>query len=352
MTQTDTPTSSAPGVENFQRIFGALERELGKVMVGQADVIRQTLFCLIIGGHALLEGVPGLGKTVLARSLGQVLDLKFSRIQFTPDMMPADILGTSILVTDATGARSLQFQPGPLFGNLILADEINRATPKTQSALLEAMAEQSISVARTTHRLADPFFVIATQNPLEMEGTYPLPEAQLDRFAMNIIISSPSTEELVRIMDRTTGPQKPALLTLINAQQLAEMKALVRTVAVAGILQRYIARIILATHPDNSEAPPLVKKYVRYGASPRAAQAIMLAARAQALVGGRTFVSADDIRAVTLPCLRHRIITHFDARVDGMDTAAITNDVLTHVDATPEAAAIRTLMPDSAQASI
>lgn len=344
MVEADIPVIPAPGIEDFRRTFAALEHELGKVMVGQSLVIRQTLSCLLIGGHALIEGVPGLGKTVLARALGQVLDLKFSRIQFTPDLMPADILGTSILVTDVTGARSLQFQPGPLFGNLILADEINRASPKTQSALLEAMAEQSISVARTTHKLADPFFVIATQNPLEMEGTYPLPEAQLDRFAMNIIMTAPRMDELVMIMDRTTGPQKPTLLTLVNAGRLAEMKALIRTVMVADVLKRYIARIILATHPDHGQATAMVKKYVRYGASPRAAQCIMLSARVEALINGRAYVSPEDIKAVALPCLRHRIITHFDARVDAIDTAAITNDVLTHVDATPEAAAIKAVL--------
>ena len=259
-------------------------------------------------------------------------------------MLPADILGTSILVTDALGARSLQFQPGPLFGNLILADEINRASPKTQSALLEAMAEQSISIGRTTHHLADPFFVIATQNPLEMEGTYPLPEAQLDRFAMNIIINTPPVEELVQIMDRTTGSTKPALLTIMNAGRLAEMKAMVRAVSVAEILKRYIARMILSTHPDNSHATALVKKYVRYGASPRAAQSLMLSARVQALINGRAYVAPQDITSMALPCLRHRIITHFDARVDGLDTVVIINDLLTHTESIPEAAAIKSLM--------
>jgi MoxR-like ATPase len=343
MTQADAAEIPAPGVEMFQRAFDSLERELGKVMVGQTAVIRQTLTCLLIGGHALIEGVPGVGKTVLARSIGQVLDLKFSRIQFTPDLMPADILGTSILVTDHTGARSLQFQPGPLFGNIILADEINRASPKTQSALLEAMAEQSISVARTTHQLADPFFVIATQNPLEMEGTYPLPEAQLDRFAMNIIMTAPQVDEMVNIMDRTTGPHRPALLTLMNAKGLAEMKALVRTVVVAELFKRYIARMIIATHAHSAGTTELVKKYVRYGASPRAAQAIMLAARVHALINGRAYVSTEDIKAVALPCLRHRLILHFDARVDGVDSAAIIHEVLAQVDPSPEAAATKAL---------
>ena len=344
MAQTDIPDISPAAVTDFQRHFTSLEHELGKVIVGQAEVIRQTLCCLLIGGHALIEGVPGLGKTVLARSMGQVLDLKFSRIQFTPDLMPADILGTSILVSDAMGARSMQFQPGPLFGNVILADEINRASPKTQSALLEAMAEQSISVGRTTHQLSEPFFVIATQNPLEMQGTYPLPEAQLDRFAMNIIIGTPPVDELVRIMDRTTGGTRPALLTIMNAGRLAEMKTLVRCVSVADTLKRYIARMILATHPDNNHATALVKKYVRYGASPRAAQALMLAARVQALINGRAYAGPQDIAAAALPCLRHRIITHFDARVDGVTAEAIIQEVMEHTDSVPEAAAIKTLM--------
>ncbi|MGC8541018.1 MAG: AAA family ATPase [Phycisphaerae bacterium] len=344
MAQAEIPASTLSAVTDFQRHYSSLEHELAKVIVGQSDVIRQTLCCLLIGGHALIEGVPGIGKTLLARSLGQVLDLKFSRIQFTPDLMPADILGTSILVTDALGARSMQFQGGPLFGNVILADEINRASPKTQSAMLEAMSEQSISVGRTTHRLVDPFFVIATQNPLEMEGTYPLPEAQLDRFAMNIIIRPPPVDELVNIMDRTTGVNKPALLTIMNAARLAEMKLMVRSVTVAEILKRYIARIILCTHPDSDQAADSVKKYVRYGASPRAAQALILAARVQALINGRTYVEPNDILAVALPCLRHRIITHFDARVDAIDTVAIIQDVLKNTDPAPEAAAIKSLM--------
>ncbi len=344
MAQAEIPASTLSAVTDFQRHYSSLEHELAKVIVGQSDVIRQTLCCLLIGGHALIEGVPGIGKTLLARSLGQVLDLKFSRIQFTPDLMPADILGTSILVTDALGARSMQFQGGPLFGNVILADEINRASPKTQSAMLEAMSEQSISVGRTTHRLVDPFFVIATQNPLEMEGTYPLPEAQLDRFAMNIIIRPPPVDELVNIMDRTTGVNKPALLTIMNATRLAEMKLMVRSVTVADILKRYIARIILRTHPDSDQATDSVKKYVRYGASPRAAQALILAARVQALINGRAYVEPNDIPAVALPCLRHRIITHFDARVDGIDTVAIIQDVLKNTDPAPEAAAIKSLM--------
>ena len=344
MAQAEIPASTLSAATDFQRHYSSLEHELTKVIVGQSDVIQQTLCCLLIGGHALIEGVPGIGKTLLARSLGQVLDLKFSRIQFTPDLMPADILGTSILVTDALGARSMQFQGGPLFGNVILADEINRASPKTQSAMLEAMSEQSISVGRTTHRLVDPFFVIATQNPLEMEGTYPLPEAQLDRFAMNIIIRPPPVDELVNIMDRTTGVNKPALLTIMNAARLAEMKLMVRSVTVADILKRYIARIILCTHPDSDQATDSVKKYVRYGASPRAAQALILAARVQALINGRTYVEPNDILAVALPCLRHRIITHFDARVDGIDTVAIIQDVLKNTDPAPEAAAIKSLM--------
>ncbi len=317
-----------PRVEEFARLFGALEHELAKVIVGHEAIIRQTLLCLLTGGHALLEGAPGLGKTLLVRTLGQALDLPFSRIQFTPDLMPADIIGTSILATDAAGNRSLQFQPGPLWSNLILADEINRATPKTQSALLEAMAEQSVSVGRTTHRLADPFFVLATQNPLEMEGTYPLPEAQLDRFAMKILMPSPGLDELMEILRRTTGTQRPSSLTLLNAARLAWMKHLVRAIPVAEVVRRYISRVVLATHPDNGEAPAMVRKYVRYGVSPRGAQTMMLCAKALAPAQGRCNAALADVRVVALPALRHRLILNFDATMDGVGTDAVIEDVL------------------------
>ncbi len=332
----DTPLKNmdeaiAARMRTFSNHFSAMENELGKVMVGQSDIIRHTLLCLLTGGHALLEGVPGLGKTLLVRTLGQVLDLTFSRIQFTPDLMPADIIGTSILATDAMGNRTLQFQPGPLFGNLILADEINRATPKTQSALLEAMAERSVSVGRTTHKMADPFFVLATQNPLEMEGTYPLPEAQLDRFAMKLCVRIPSETELLEIMQRTTGAQLPASFTLVHAGMLADMKALVRLVPVPQVLQRYIARLVLATHPESPEATELVKKYVRHGSSPRGAQAMVLLAKAMALVHGRPNAGLTDIQAIAVSVLAHRLILSFDAQLDGITAENIIRDVLTRM---------------------
>jgi MoxR-like ATPase len=324
-------------VADFKARYQQIETEIGKVIVGHKEVVAQTVLCLMIGGHALLEGVPGLGKTMLVRTLAQVLDLQFSRIQFTPDLMPADIVGTSIVSTDDTGQRSWQFQPGPIFGNLILADEINRATPKTQSALLEAMAEQSVSVAKTTHKLSDPFFVLATQNPIEMEGTYPLPEAQLDRFAFKISIESPALQDLLTILDRTTGVQTPTPDRVVNAAQIVTMKHLVRAVPVATHVKDYIGRLVLGTHPDTPSAPEITKKYIRFGASPRGAQAIILAAKVLALRDGRYNVSFADVRSVLLPCLRHRIILNFEGQAEGLSTDAVVKRV---IDATPEATGV------------
>ncbi len=270
MTTTDLPATTIEAqVADFQVRYNAIEAEVGKVIVGHQQVVAQTILCLVIGGHALLEGVPGLGKTMLVRTLSQVLSLQFSRIQFTPDLMPADIVGTSIVSTDDAGQRSWQFQPGPIFGNLILADEINRATPKTQSALLEAMAEQSVSVAKVTHKMSDPFFVLATQNPIEMEGTYPLPEAQLDRFAFKITVESPELRDLLTILDRTTGTETPTPRPVANAQQLVAMKQLVRAVPVASHVKDYIGRLILNSHPEAagggvSSAPEITRKYIRF----------------------------------------------------------------------------------------
>ena len=315
-------------IRQFQSEFAAVETELAKVIVGHRAVIRQILLCLFTGGHALLEGVPGLGKTLLVRTLAQTLDMRFSRIQFTPDLMPADILGTSILVTDAEGRRALQFQPGPIFGNLILADEINRATPKTQSALLEAMGEGSVTVARNTHRLENPFFVLATQNPLEMEGTYPLPEAQLDRFAMKILVELSSLEDLTAILTRTTGARRPEALTLLNAQRVELGKQLVRSVPAAEAFQKYIGRLILATHPQQAGATDFVRRYVRYGSSPRGAQNILLAAKAMAMVAGRAQVNLEDIQAIAKPVLRHRLILNFDAQADGISADQVITQVV------------------------
>ncbi len=324
-------TTIAARTEAFRDNFSAMEGELGKVIVGHRGTIRHTLLCLLTGGHVLLEGVPGLGKTLLVRTLGQVLDLEFSRIQFTPDLMPADIIGTNILVTDANAGRSLQFQPGPLFGNLILADEINRASPKTQSALLEAMAEKSVSVGRTTYKMAEPFFVLATQNPLEMEGTYPLPEAQLDRFAVKLRVELPSEAELLQIINRTTGTQQASPLTLVHAGTLAEMKALVRMVPVGEGLQRYIARLIMATHPESALATDMVKKHVRHGSSPRGAQSIVLMAKAMAMVQGRPNAGQADVKSIAVPALAHRIICTLEAALEGISPEAIIQDVLDRV---------------------
>ncbi|MCL2648248.1 MAG: MoxR family ATPase [Phycisphaerales bacterium] len=338
-----TPANIETQVADFKNRYQAIEAEIGKVIVGHKDVVAQTVLCLMIGGHALLEGVPGLGKTMLVRTLAQVMDLHFSRIQFTPDLMPADIVGTSIVSTDDRGNRSWQFQPGPIFGNLILADEINRATPKTQSALLEAMAEQSVSVAKTTHKLTDPFFVLATQNPLEMEGTYPLPEAQLDRFAFKISIESPALQDLLTILDRTTGVQTPKPSTIVNAEQIITMKHLVRAVPVASHVKDYICRLVLATHPDAGgggggvNVPEITKKFIRFGASPRGAQAIILAAKVLALRDGRYNVSFADVRSVLMPCLRHRIILNFEGQAEGLSTDSVIKRV---IDATPEVAPV------------
>jgi MoxR-like ATPase len=337
-----TTAETTPAVEaqvaEFKKNYTAIEAEIGKVIVGHRDVIAQTILCLMIGGHALLEGVPGLGKTLLVRTLSQVLDLHFSRIQFTPDLMPADIVGTSIVTTDdATGRRDFVFQPGPIFGNLVLADEINRATPKTQSALLEAMAEGSVSVAKKTHIMPQPFFVLATQNPLEMEGTYTLPEAQLDRFAFKIAVESPKLEDLITILDRTTGTLAPKPNRIVTGATIEEMKHLVRAVPVATHVKNYIGRLVLGTHPDSEGAPEVTRKYIRFGASPRGAQAIILAAKVLALRDGRYNVSFADVRAVLTPALRHRLILNFEGQAEGISLDTILKKI---IDATPEANAV------------
>jgi MoxR-like ATPase len=341
MTITNPPLPTSAAIEaqvaDFQSRYHAIEAETGKVIVGAKDVVAQTILCLMIGGNALLEGVPGLGKTMLVRTLAQVLNLQFSRIQFTPDLMPADIVGTSIVSTDEHGTRTWQFQSGPIFGNLILADEINRATPKTQSALLEAMAEGSVSVAKKTHRMPDPFFVLATQNPIEMEGTYPLPEAQLDRFAFKISVESPALADLLTILDRTTGTETPVPNTLINAEQIVTMKRLVRAVPVASHVKDYIGRLVLATHPATPGSPEIAKKYIRFGASPRGAQAIILAAKVLALRDGRYNVSFEDVRQVLAPALRHRLILNFEGQAEGLSTDSLLKRI---IDATPEAPAV------------
>ncbi|MCQ3935652.1 MAG: AAA family ATPase [Chloroflexi bacterium] len=306
-------------VEQFRRMASRIESEVGKVIVGQADVVRHVLVSILAGGHVLLEGVPGLGKTMLIRTLAQALDLKFSRIQFTPDLMPADILGTEILA-DQDGRREFRFRPGPLFANLILADEINRATPKTQSALLEAMQEHSVTVAERTYSLEEPFFVLATQNPLEMEGTYPLPEAQLDRFFFKVNVPLPDVNELVEIFDRTTGRETPAAAPAAAGADIVQMRELARTVPIASHVREYIASLILATHPESANASPLVRKYVRYGSSPRGGQALVLGAKVTALLAGRYNVAFEDVHAVAPAALRHRLILNFDGLAEGIRT--------------------------------
>jgi MoxR-like ATPase len=314
-------------IDQFREYAEKIESEAGKVIVGQSDVVRHVLVSILAGGHVLLEGVPGLGKTMLIRTLGEVLDLKFSRIQFTPDMMPADIIGTEIL-SDSNGQREFRFRHGPLFANLILADEINRATPKTQSALLEAMQETSVTVAQQTYRLAEPFFVMATQNPLEMEGTYPLPEAQLDRFFFKVNVNMPNVNEMVEIMDRTTGKDSPAVSKVVSGAEIIQMRELARGVPIASHVKDFVARLVLATHPEDPNGSPLVKKFVRYGVSPRGAQALALGAKVTALLNGRFNVAFDDIKAVAPAALRHRMLLNFDGLADGVKTDDVIDELV------------------------
>ncbi len=317
-----------PQIEEFGRIYAQIAGQLAEVIVGHDQAANEVLTCIMAGGHALLEGVPGLGKTLLVRTLADVLELSFSRIQFTPDLMPADITGTSIVEADQSGSKQFRFQQGPIFANLVLADEINRATPKTQSAVLEAMQEHTVSVARTTHRLSEPFFILATQNPLEMEGTYPLPEAQLDRFLLKVVVRSPNVEQLVDILDRTTGAKAPKAKTVANAKTLIGMQELVRRIPAPGAVKRYVANIVRATHPDAELAPASARKYVRYGSSPRGAQAILLSSKVLALRAGRANVSFEDVRAVVAPALRHRLILSFEGQADGVATDDLLSEIV------------------------
>jgi MoxR-like ATPase len=309
--------------EEFGRISGEIRAEIGKVMVGQEELVLQTLVTLLAGGNALLEGVPGLGKTMLVKTMSQALDCAFSRIQFTPDLMPSDIVGTNLIEEDEQGRRHFQFEAGPIFANLVLADEINRATPKTQSAMLEAMQEHSVTVAKATRKLPEPFFVLATQNPLEMEGTYPLPEAQMDRFFFKIDVPFPSVEELVEIANRTTAVSAPQASPAANGDTVREMQALARSVPAAEHVTRYAATILKASHPKEAEAPDLVRRYVRYGASPRGMQAMILAGKIFALLDGRFNVSFDDLRTAAAPALRHRLILNFEAQAEGVTSDQI-----------------------------
>jgi len=327
------PMAGELTVAEFRQIAANIEAEVGKVIVGQADVVRHVLICLVAGGHALLEGVPGLGKTMLIKTLSEALELQFSRIQFTPDLMPADIVGTDILEELPDGRRQFRFQPGPIFSNLVLADEINRATPKTQSALLEAMQEHSVTVAKRTYKLEEPFFVLATQNPIEMEGTYPLPEAQLDRFLFKVNVTFPSSSELVEILARTTGRLVAAAGKAARGAQIVEMGRLARQIPIASHVSDFVARLIVASHPTHPAAPPLVKQYLRYGASPRGAQALVLGAKITALFAGRLNVAFADVAAVAPAALRHRLLLNFEGQAEGVTTDAVIAELLEKVPA-------------------
>ena len=314
-------------IQQFSARVNEIRREIGKEIIGQEKVVDQLLTVLIAGGNALLEGVPGLGKTRLVRTLSQVFDMPFSRIQFTPDLMPADITGTNIIVKTESG-NEFRFREGPLFASIVLADEINRATPKTQAALLEAMQEHSVTVAGETHTLAEPYFVLATQNPMEQEGTYPLPEAQLDRFMLKIMVDFPTLDELSRIVGLTTVPQNEHAQKVADAETLLQMRAVAQEVPVAQAVRDFALRLVLATHPEVETSPETVRRFVRFGASPRAAQAIIATARVRALMAGRYNVAYEDIEALAPACLRHRIALSFEGMAEGETTEGVIANLL------------------------
>ena len=326
--------------EEFRRKYHAVRAEIAKVIVGHEEIVDGVLTCLFVGGHALLEGVPGLGKTYLIRTLSQALSLRFNRIQFTPDLMPADIIGTNIIMEDqASGRREFRFQKGPLFAQMILADEINRATPKTQSALLEAMQEHTVTVAGTRYALEEPFFVMATQNPIEQEGTYPLPEAQLDRFFFKLIVRYSNREELKTILDRTTTGYQADVRPVMNKEEIIGSQRLVQRVVVAPHVQDYIIRLAMATHPEGEFATEATNKYVRWGSSPRGAQAITLASKVQALLDGRFNVSFSDVRKIFPPAMRHRILLNFEGEAEGISTDEVLADIMERTPTLAETAA-------------
>ncbi|MCX4240101.1 AAA family ATPase [Paraliomyxa miuraensis] len=333
MSSTDSSADTQRALAALQQDLQRLVAEVQRVIVGQDRVIEGVVTCLLAGGHGLLEGVPGLGKTLLIRTLAQAVHLDFARIQFTPDLMPADIVGTSVLVQgeDIGAGSRLEYQPGPIFANIVLADEINRATPKTQSALLEAMAEGTVTAGGQTRRLPNPFLVLATQNPLEMEGTYPLPEAQLDRFIFKIRVDFPGEDELMSILDRTTGAAHQEVRPVLDGPRLLQMRELVRAIPVTESLTRYVVRVLRATHPDDGNAPELIKRFVRFGGSPRGAQAMLLAARVRCCLQGRLSPSIEDVRAVAPQALRHRVILNFEGEAEGVSIDRCLEQVLAAV---------------------
>jgi MoxR-like ATPase len=320
-------------MQRARRSFDDLKAEMGRVIVGHEALIEEVFIALVCGGHCLLEGVPGLGKTLMVRSLGEILSLSFSRIQFTPDLMPADITGTNVLTDDPSGRKIFEFQRGPVFAHIVLADEINRATPKTQSAMLEAMQEQSVTVGGKVHRLENPFMVLATQNPIEMEGTYPLPEAQVDRFFFKLLLQYPTRDELARIADLTTAGPPAVLHEVLDAGGILEMRQWVRDVPLADVVKDYAVRLVLSTHPQRGAAnqPPLAQKFVLYGSSPRGLQSLILAAKGRALLAGRPNVSFEDIRLMLPPSLRHRLILNLEADAEGISAEKILSEVVEQV---------------------
>jgi MoxR-like ATPase len=318
-------------IKSFRTAYESLRAEIGKVIVGHHAIVEGTLTAIFGGGHVLLEGVPGLGKTLLVRTLSEVLDMSFNRIQFTPDLMPADILGTNMVVEAPGGRREFQFQRGPIFAHLLLADEINRATPKTQSAMLEAMQEKSVTAGGEIRKLAEPFFVLATQNPIDQEGTYPLPEAQLDRFFFKLIVGYPTGAELNEVLTRTTEGAKPEINRILTKEQIIQFQQLVRGVPVASHVKDFAVRLILATHPKSETAAPITNQYLRFGSSPRGGQTLMLAGKVRALAQGRYNVSFEDIQAVATSALRHRLILNFEAEAEGITTDHIISQILMDV---------------------
>ena len=315
-------------IDRFHQQYQSVQSEMGRAIVGNQEIVGGILSCLLTRGHVLLEGVPGLGKTKIVQTLANVLNLKFNRIQFTPDLMPGDIIGTNVVRETEDGEKYLDFQPGPIFCNLMLADEVNRATPKSQSALLEAMQEKSVSVGKITHKLEEPFFVMATQNPIELEGTYPLPEAQMDRFLFKLKIVYPTSDEMHEIMNRTTQVEEPQVKAVLEQGEVLEMRRTVLSVPIARSIQDYAIRLTLATHPNAPQSHPLTNKYVRFGASPRGTQALVLGGKVQALLNDRAHVSAEDIRAVAYPALRHRMLLNFEGEAERVDTDVILKEIL------------------------